>query len=268
MEMKAVQARIELVELDEMEQLRQLESLFATIWEGGRLPITRDMMRALSHAGSYVVGAISEGAMVGGSVGVFGREPDGEIIIHSHITGVLPDSQLRGVGYLLKQHQRQWALERGVKTITWTFDPLVRRNAYFNLSKLGADAAEYHSNFYGAMDDAINAGDESDRILMRWRLDGERAVAAAAGHSLAPELDGTLQVLRETNGGKAELRALNGVRIACQVPDDIVALRNTAPQLAADWRKALREALGDAMHRGYHVTGMTRTGWYVLEESR
>ena len=260
-----VQARIEFAELDDMKRLRELEALFAAIWEGGHLPITGHMMRALAHSGNYVVGAMADGVMVGGSVGVFGRDPDGEIHIHSHITGVLPGSQLHGVGYQLKQHQRQWALERGIKSITWTFDPLVRRNAYFNLSKLGADAAEYHANFYGAMDDAINSGDESDRILMRWRLDGEKAVAAAAGHSLAPRLDGVVQVLSETESGEPELHTLHGVRIACQVPDDIVELRRTAPGLAGAWRKALRESLGSAMHGGYHVAGMTRSGSYVLE---
>src|SRR5437763_17197337 len=62
----------------------------------------------------------------------------------------------------------------------WTTDPLIRRNAYFNLAKLGAEAPQYLVDFYGEMRDAFNAGDESDRLLIRWRLDSERAASAAA----------------------------------------------------------------------------------------
>jgi predicted GNAT superfamily acetyltransferase len=31
--------------------------------------------------------------------------------------------------------------------VTWTFGPLVRRNAYFNLVKLGATAVAFHKDF-------------------------------------------------------------------------------------------------------------------------
>ena len=86
-----------------------------------------------------------------------------------------------GVGFELKQHQRRWCLERGVKTIEWTTDPLVRRNAYFNLTKLGARASDYLVNFYGAMTDGLNAGEESDRLLISWELESRRAAVGSRG---------------------------------------------------------------------------------------
>ena len=86
----------------------------------------------------------------------------------------------RHVGFALKLHQRAWALLRGVSEIAWTFDPLVSRNAYFNLVKLGAQPAEYLPNFYGTMLDTINGDDDSDRLLVRWRLRSPHVVAAAA----------------------------------------------------------------------------------------
>ena len=67
--------------------------------------------------------------------------------------------------------------------IAWTYDPLIRRNAYFNLAKLGARPVEYLPNFYGAMDDAINGGTETDRMLVRWELRSDLAVAACAGEA-------------------------------------------------------------------------------------
>ena len=87
----------------------------------------------------------------------------------------------RSVGFALKVHQRAWCLRRGVRVIAWTYDPLIRRNAYFNLVKLGARPVEYLRNFYGAMDDAINGGTETDRLLVHWDLGSDLAAAACAG---------------------------------------------------------------------------------------
>ena len=75
-------------------------------------------------------------------------------------------------------------LSHDLNRVTWTFDPLVRRNAYFNLVKLGATAVAFHRDFYGSMHDTVNAGDLSDRILIEWNLDAPRAVQASV---LRPE---------------------------------------------------------------------------------
>ena len=104
-------------------------------------------MRALAHSGNYVVGLYEGDRMVGASVAFFG--PPAGAPMHSHITGVLPDLQGHGLGRVLKQHQREWALARDVGHITWTFDPLVARNAHFNLRVLGARVTEYLSTTTG-----------------------------------------------------------------------------------------------------------------------
>ena len=105
--------------------------------------------------------------MVGASAGFFTARPD--LALHSHITGVAPHGQGRGIGFALKVHQRAWALARGVPAIVWTFDPLVARNAWFNLAKLGATPTAYLEDFYGPMTDAINAGMASDRaVTWKW----------------------------------------------------------------------------------------------------
>ena len=97
---------------------------------------------------------------------------------------MLSANSRRNVGYALKLHQRAWALQRGIATITWTFDPLVRRNAYFNLAKLGVRATRYLPNFYGAMQDPINAGDDTDRLLVDWDL-ASPPKRPDRGHALA-----------------------------------------------------------------------------------
>ena len=100
-----------------------------------------NLLRALAHSGNYAVGLYDGERMVGASVAFFAAPA--ERSMHSHITGVLPDHQSHGLGRVLKQHQREWALARDVGHITWTFDPLVARNAHFNLRVLGTRVTEY-----------------------------------------------------------------------------------------------------------------------------
>jgi predicted GNAT superfamily acetyltransferase len=259
----------EIRELSELEDLEGLSEMFAVIWgRTGEPPLDTDILKALAISGNYIAGAFHEGRLVGGLVGWLG--PREELHMHSHILGVLPDSEQRGLGFELKQHQRRWCLARGVKVIEWTTDPLVRRNVYFNLTKLGAEAPQYLVNLYGKMRDGINAGEESDRLLIRWRLDSERAERAAAGRLV--ELDA--EKLRQWSSGTILSVGGDGEPVSheslarvllCQVPQDIVELRRERPALARQWRLALRDALAPRLGQGYAINGATRSGWYVLE---
>ena len=259
-------------ELYELEDLRELEALLSAIWERpDEPPINTDLLRALAHSGNYVAGARVGGRLVGGVVGWLGARAANELHLHSHILGVVADSQVAGLGFELKQDQRGWCLERGVKTVEWTTDPLVRRNAYFNLTKLGAHVSEYLVNFYGAMTDGLNAGEESDRLLISWDLDSPHARAAAEGRAAEPEVEGLLRdgaaaILTVGLAGEPVAGKASGARVLiCQVPEDIVVLRHTNLALARAWRLALRKAMVEAFAAGYRLSGATRAGWYVLE---
>ena len=263
---------IEIRELDDIEDLRQVAKLFAVIWGRGpgEPPINSDTMKALAHSGNYISGAFAGGRLVGGLVGWLGGEPPRELHMHSHILGVLPGNEAHGVGFELKQHQRRWCLARGVKVMEWTTDPLVRRNAYFNLTKLGASAPRYLVNFYGDMNDGINRGEESDRLLIRWQLDSDKAEAAAAGHPHEPDVEklkawGSDAIVSPGPAGEPVRKSSNARVLICQVPEDVVALRHSGRALAREWRLAVRESLGENLARGYVITGATRSGWYVLE---
>lgn len=258
-------------ELRELDDIRALERLFAEVWgRSGEPPIESDVLMALSHSGNYVVGAHVDGLLVGGLVGWLGGSPPDDLHLHSHILGVVASVQHRGLGFELKQHQRTWCLDRDVKSIEWTFDPLVRRNAYFNLNKLGAEARDYLVNFYGEMTDGINIGEESDRLLISWRLDSRMAQEAAAGRPYDPVSEDVqrlrIDALLSVGPNGEPVRASSSARVVtCQVPDDIVALRRDDPALARAWRLAVREVLRIAFDAGYRISGVTRTGWYVLD---
>lgn len=258
-------------ELDGIEDLRRLAALFGAVWgRPGEPPINSDVLKAFAHSGNYVSGAYAGERLVGGLVGWLGGVPPHEIHMHSHILGVLSGQDAKGVGFQLKQHQRRWCLARGVRVIEWTTDPLVRRNVYFNLTKLGARAPRYLVNVYGEMTDGINAGEESDRLLIRWELDSPEAEAAAAGRPSEPQIEalragGAAVLMRVGANGEPVIEDARAAILLCQVPDDIVEVRAADPARARAWRLAVRSVLEGATSAGLEITGATRTGWYVLE---
>lgn len=266
--------------LESLAELQGAAAAFDEIWEPGRASssVPVDLLRALTKAGNYAAGAydVASGALLGACVGFFG--PPSHAELHSHIAGVVPAGLRRSVGFALKVHQRSWCLRRGVRVIAWTYDPLVRRNAYFNLAKLGARPAEYLRNFYGVMDDVINGGTETDRMLVRWDLLSAVAREACAGRprpasfarerarggvvALSVSGDG-LPVAGQPPGGEPGTRVL-----LVGVPADIEAMRLSDPALAARWRVALRDVLCPLLGDGARVTGFDQSGWYVVLTGR
>jgi predicted GNAT superfamily acetyltransferase len=271
-------AGVRVQEISALDGLREVYQLYDAIWrpDPKNPPVTTELLRALTKAGNYVAGAYDGTELVGACVGFFGapREPAsvGHLELHSHIAGVSKPALGRSVGFALKLHQRAWALRRGVSTIAWTFDPLVSRNAYFNLAKLAATPAEYLTNFYGGMHDGINGSDESDRLLIRWDLVAPAVVAASAGRlkvcdAQAEQNAGASIGLTGSADGGPVTGSVHGDTILVAVPRDIEALRSVDPSGARAWRLAVRDVLGTAMSQGARVAGFDRAGWYVVRRS-
>ena len=241
-------------------ELQAVESLFGTIWqtEPAAPMMTTELLCAFAVSGNYVAGAFLGADLVGASVGFFA--PPAEQTLHSHITGVVPAAAGHSVGLALKQHQRAWALERGATTITWTFDPLVARNAHFNLAKLGATATAYLPDFYGPLHDRINGDDDTDRLLLRWNL---LTPAGPVDAGLAREQGATV-ALDRSPGGEPVPGPAGGRTVLVAVPKDIEKLRVTDPERARQWRVGLRETLTRLLAEGATITGYDRSGWYVV----
>jgi len=252
----AAAAGVVVRELHQPRHLLAVQRLFEEVWrpaEGDPPPVTAGLLRALAHSGAYVVGAFAGTRMVGASAGFFTAPPDA--VLHSHITGVAPGGEHRGIGFALKVHQRAWALARGVPEVVWTFDPLVARNAWFNLAKLGALPTAYLEDFYGPMTDAINAGMASDRLLLSWRLDDPAVAAACAGRPRRPapaEAEAALAVGPDLEPVAADTDA---PAVTVALPPDVEGL---APERRRAWRAAVRQALGGRLAAGATVAGFLR----------
>lgn len=224
-------------------ELAAVDALFQQIWGTTEPVVQVELLRAVAYAGGYVAGAFDgERHLVGASFG-FLADHSGERALHSHVTGVLPGVQHSGIGRTLKDHQRAWAAERAIPWITWTFDPLVRRNAWFNIAVLGVEVDAYLPSFYGTMTDAINAGDESDRLHVAWDV-------------RAP-LDDELR-----DGSTANVERL------VPTPDNVVELRRSDPVAVARWRRDTRDALGGALASGHPIVGFTADGHYAIGTNR
>jgi predicted GNAT superfamily acetyltransferase len=264
----ALAAGVSVRELSRLADLTAVVDLYSTIWGRSESPpMTVELLRAFTKAGNYVGGAFLGDRLVGACVGFF--HAPAEDSLHSHIAGVAGDVTGRHVGYALKLHQRAWALLRGVSQIAWTFDPLVSRNAYFNVVKLAGSPVEYLPDFYGRMSDTINGGGETDRLLVCWRLRDPEVVAACSGIS-SPAVAGA-ELARgavvalgiDAHEGPIPGR-LDGRLSLVAVPRHIEGLRTTDPMLAQRWRIALRDSLGTLLADGARITGFDREGWYVL----
>jgi predicted GNAT superfamily acetyltransferase len=209
-------------QVSSIEEMEAVSAFLCKVWAGGPEVVPFDLGIAVLHVGAYCSAAYDGNEMVAASFGFRGVF-DGNEILHSHVTG----SFQPGAGYELKQHQFKWAKQQGLAGITWSFDPLVRRNCVFNFDKLGATAVEYLPNFYGTMTDEINAGDDSDRLFVYWDLAQGRADG-----NVSPDA------------------------ISVEIPEDVEALRRTDLAAAKAWRVKTRETLEPLMEKGWTIKAM------------
>ena len=230
---------IQVRELDNLQDQDFGRKIFDITWSSDAgTEITAYLLQAMVHSGSYLSGAFIGGKIVGAAF-AFPATNDG-LHLHSHMTAVLPEFRDKGVGYALKIDQWNWAKKKNYSHLSWTFDPLVRRNAKLNIAKLGVDISAYHPNFYGDMPDALNAGDESDRLMVSWRTD----IDAPKARELITK--------RETGD------------ILIEIPEDIVAIRSKNQSESMKWRRQVREQFLAAFEKNGKVIGFSANNEYVV----
>jgi predicted GNAT superfamily acetyltransferase len=200
--------------------------------------ITPNLLQAMVHSGAYLSGAFIGSDCVGAAFAF--PATTGGLHLHSHMTAVMKNHRDKGIGYLLKIDQWHWAKKNNYKEITWTFDPLVKRNAKLNLLKLGADVSAYFPNFYGDMPDALNAGDESDRLLASWKVQGDAPMS------------------------RQEIISAESRDILIEIPEDIVAIRESDLAENLRWRHKVREQFTEALDKGGRVIGFSANSEYVV----
>lgn len=226
--------------------------------------LSPDVLWGLGHVGAPLAVAHADGELLGAIVGSLGQRDDA-LRLHVHAVAVRPDAAGRGIGRALCWHQRAWSLDRGVTTVAWTLDPLVRREAVVGLVHLGARPVSWVDDLVGRSREGL----PTDRMLVSWDLADARVRQAAAGRVAEPRIEGLRRagaevVLDADAAGAPVLSPTGAPRRLARVPADVASIRTSDRDLAAAWAAAAREAIGGAMRDGMRVTGVTRDGWYVL----
>lgn len=281
--------------LDTPQDMKAAEILQMTVWSNSPLDVVPDhVLVTLAHNGSPVIGAFndtdddSEGQLIGVAFGFPGliETPTGQQFKYcSHQMGVHPDFEGLGIGFALKRAQWQMARQQGYQRVTWTYDPLLSRNAYLNIAKLGAVCNTYYREIYGEMRDGLNVGFPSDRFQVDWwlltprvekrlsdqvstRLTTDQYIAGGAkilnpGHyrqdgSLSPQLE------------SPKVPESHAPLVLVEIPPDFQTLKKAAPELALAWRLQTRELFETLFTKGYFVTdfiyqsGPPPRSFYVL----
>ncbi len=255
--------------------LEQLADLQVAVWELEAIEIIPlHIFLPTIHNGGVIIGAYDNNAQLVGFNFAHPFRRGQEWGLWSHITGVHPDYQRQGFGFGLKQAQRQWAQKNGYTVIRWTFDPLQRGNAKFNLHRLGVTVSAYHVNYYGEMRDGINVGLPSDRVEATWRLDDERVKMLAKGaaeteESTAQPFHSYLLQMDENGQPVVDTTPFSLPEQPClvEIPYDLVQLKRDSLQAARIWQLALRRVLANAFSRGYAAVDFVvekERCWYVL----
>jgi chorismate synthase len=230
-------------DIESLAEMREVEQLQREIWGVEDLEVYPALaLKPQKEVGAILIGAFADSRMVGfvfGFPGIFRSET----IIHSDMLGILPQYRSHNLGYLLKCAQREAAIALGVKRITWTFDPLQSRNAYFNFNKLGVIADRYYIDYYGQTSSFLHRHG-TDRLWVTWLLESERVKSRLSG---APR---TEDPVREGD-------------IVIEIPRELTSDHE-------QWRLKTRDAFTRALADGYIVEDFyvsEEVGRYVLRKS-
>jgi predicted GNAT superfamily acetyltransferase len=295
--------------LETVEEITAVEGLQRIVWPGSETEIVPvHLLVTAAHNGGLVIGAfLKSGSEIAPEqetfdpaappIGfVFGFPglyftPDGPRPKHcSHMLGVHPDYRNQGIGFALKRAQWQMVRHQGIDRITWTYDPLLSRNAHLNITRLGAVCSTYRKELYGEMSDGLNIGVPSDRFEVDWWVNSTRVYRRLSRRprlalDLAHFLAGGAVIVNPSQAGPDQWPrpALsynlppvtqgdekNESFLLVEIPADFLSLKTADLELANEWRKHTRGLFETLFAQGYLVTdfiflpGSTPRAFYVL----
>jgi len=265
--------RVEVRRLETVAEFRQCERIQQAVWGG--VSVSGEVLSVTQKYGGAVIGSMVGGRIVGFIYAFLARR-HGRLIHWSHMMAVEPGFRDQGLGMEMKRVHRQLALEQGIRSICWTYDPLQSRNAALNLARLGGRAEEYLVDAYGRFASVIEKGLPTDRFVVNWRVATARVARRLAGEG--PRTNLSLARINETwanADGFLENRSLRlglrDARLLVQVPSNTDAMRERALALARRWRLGIRKVMTDYFAGGYIVDDFVTPGasgdgscYYVL----
>ncbi|MBX9929697.1 MAG: hypothetical protein K2X99_12400 [Gemmatimonadaceae bacterium] len=187
--------------------------------------------------GGVTAGAFTPDSTLAGFVFGMTGVRNGQLVHWSDMLAVRPAFRGSGMAEALKRYQADQCRTLGVSVMLWTYDPLVARNAHFNLNKLGASIDSFVENMYGSGTGSVLMGAlPTDRFIAAWALDG------SARRAPAPSVE----------------------QVRVRIPDDWESIVASDPAAAQGWRERTRSEFRRLFADGWRVTGFDRTQGYTF----
>lgn len=257
---------------EDIQDFQAVEGLQRIVWPGSETEIVPShVMRSAVQHGGLLIGAYDDQRLVGFVFGFpgFYDTTDGPRLEHySHLLAVHPDYRSHGLGFKLKRAQWQMVRHQGIDRIVWTYDPLLSRNAWLNITRLGAVCSTYLIDFYGSMQDELNAGLPTDRFEVDWWVNSRRVNRRLSRRprpplELAHFLKAGVQVVNpaemDSDGWAQPSQVASAVKepqaiLLVEIPADYPGLKAVTPGLALEWRLHTRRIFETLFDQGYLVT--------------
>ena len=270
--------RIEIRRLRSPYEYRECESLQMEVW--GSLGAGSEVLQVTQKYGGVVLGALAQGKLLGFIYAFLGRYR-GRVVHWSHMMAVEKRHRDKGLGFRMKLAHRELALQEGIKSICWTYDPLQSRNAALNIARLGARVEEYLPDCYGRFPSVIEKGLPSDRFVVNWQI-GSAHVARCLRGPWLRDVSLDLPRINETRRNDQGFLVNRGIsfsfaapRLLLEIPANTDEMRVRALKLAQQWRLETRRMFQRAFQSGCRVLdfvttarGGDRRAFYVLRGAR
>jgi len=262
-------AALDVRPLASLAEYRACAALQAEVWGADFECVPASVLQVATYVGGICLGAfLPSGELCGLVFGLSGSQ-DGVPLHWSHLLAVRETARNLGVGRLLKEKQRELLASRGIPEMRWTFDPMIVKNAYLNLNRLGARVVKYVPDMYGITESPLHHGLATDRLVVAWSTSPDATPAT-------PHLDATSApvLTLEPQAGDDVLTA--GDRrpptVWIEVPTEFQRLLERSPRSASSWHGAVRNHFLWALENGYAVAGLHRDpaserSYYVLDRT-
>jgi predicted GNAT superfamily acetyltransferase len=224
-------------------------------WPGMEIVTGQDYFSG-PMSGNPVVGAYdSRGELIGFSRLHWGLDVQGGPLLWSHLTGVHPEARDGGIGELLKWAARAIALHlpaTPVEQVQMSFDPFRASASRVNLHKIGVLVGPGRGAFvqdaYADTPGMVTWMGTTDRFVGSWAPSSPRVLAHLRGETTDSPLDRAPFLLRVAEDGWPDLTDPGRVDcVVVEIPSEPV---RGAPECAASWRDAFREAVRRTFDRG------------------
>ncbi|MEH6943915.1 GNAT family N-acetyltransferase [Bacillus sp. JJ722] len=247
--------------LYDLENLVEMQRLERHVWGMDFTPVHQTL--TVAKNGGIILGGYINDELVAFLYSFPGFDGDSAYLC-SHMLGIHKDYRGQGIGELLKRKQREEALKKGFRLISWTFDPLESANANLNIRKLKAVCRTYLENCYGKLEGHLNEGLATDRFLVEWHLESDH-VLKQTSYNISEAVPVMAVTINEQGfpyvqgiNDKVMSRIHSYDTLSVTVPTEFQTIKIEDFSLAKEWRIRTREVFQSLFSNGFIIVDIFR----------